>query len=273
MPNRILREGILSSEAVCGLGWAAEVFYRRLMSVADDHGRFYASPKLLRAACYPLQIDKVSDADIGKWISECETAALVSVYPALDGKRYVQIMKFGQQLRSKSKYPEPIDGDRKPLLAIASKCEQPIADAHLGVSVSVVGISEEANASSSSAEPTVRPPKLPPCPFAEIVKVYHEVLPELPGVRVMDDERKRVLSKFWTFILTSKKTDGSKRADSSESALAWLRGYFEHARQNDFVMGRTARTAEHANWKASLDYLCTSRGLKQVIEKTVEQAA
>ena len=36
MPNRILREGILTSERVNALSWEAEVFYRRLMSAVDE---------------------------------------------------------------------------------------------------------------------------------------------------------------------------------------------------------------------------------------------
>lgn len=139
MPNRIVRDGILTSEAMASLSWPAEVCYRRLMSVVDDHGRFHGLPMLIRAACYPLQLDKVSDADIGKWLSECETAALVSVYPAADGKRYVQIEKFGQQVRSKSKFPEPMEGKQQQLKSSASNCDQVQANAHLveGVSVSV----------------------------------------------------------------------------------------------------------------------------------------
>lgn len=97
----------MTSEAVNSLTWQAEVFYRRLMSVADDHGRYYGLSKLIRSACYPLLIDKVSDADIGKWLTECVTAALVSVYEASDSKRYVQIQRFGQRIQSKSKFPEP----------------------------------------------------------------------------------------------------------------------------------------------------------------------
>lgn len=106
MPNRIIREGILTSERVASLGWPAEVFYRRLMSVVDDFGRYYASPMLLRAACYPLHLDKVSDADIGKWMDECAEAALVSVYLASDGKRYLEMADFRQRTRAeKSKFP------------------------------------------------------------------------------------------------------------------------------------------------------------------------
>lgn len=137
MPNRIIRDGILSSEAVCSLAWPEEVFYRRLMSVADDHGRFHTSPKLLRAACYPLQHDKVSDSDIGKWITACVTAGLVRVYPAPDGKRYLEIVKFGQQVRSKSRFPGAIPDSREQLIATDINGEQPLANEHLGVCVVV----------------------------------------------------------------------------------------------------------------------------------------
>lgn len=109
MPNRILREGILTSQRIAKLdGWAAEVFYRRLMSVVDDYGRYYAECGLLRAACYPRQLNKVSDSDIGKWLTVCVTAALVRVYPASDGERYLQLLDFRQQARAtKSRFPEP----------------------------------------------------------------------------------------------------------------------------------------------------------------------
>lgn len=64
MPVRLVREGILTSESVDQLSDQAEIFYRRLMSVVDDFGLYHGNPKLLRAACYPLRLDRVSDADV-----------------------------------------------------------------------------------------------------------------------------------------------------------------------------------------------------------------
>lgn len=122
MPTRILRDGILTSERVACLGWAEECFYRRLMSVADDHGRFYALPALILAACYPLHLKKVSDSDIEKWLHACVGAALVRVYPAKDGKRYLQILDFGQRIQSKSKFPEPVE--ESPLPAVGHHAMQ-----------------------------------------------------------------------------------------------------------------------------------------------------
>jgi len=77
------------------------------MSVVDDFGRYYANSTLLRAACYPLRLDKVSNADVEKWLAECAGAALVSTYE-VGGKRYLQMLDFKQQIRqSQSKFPPP----------------------------------------------------------------------------------------------------------------------------------------------------------------------
>lgn len=129
MPNRILREGILTSPRIAKLGWADEVFYRRLHSVVDDFGRFFADVGLLRAACYPRQLNKVSDSDVGKWLRACVDAALVRVY-LVDGEEYLLLMDFNQQVRAKkSKFPD------MPSECIADAKQAP-AYAHLDVSVS-----------------------------------------------------------------------------------------------------------------------------------------
>lgn len=114
MPTRILREGIISSERVNSLSPISELFYRRLMSVADDYGRFYAHPSILRTACYPLQLEKVSEAQIKTSLSECIKAQLVALYGA---EKYLFICDFKQQTRTRSKFPEPTAND------LLSKCK------------------------------------------------------------------------------------------------------------------------------------------------------
>lgn len=138
MPNRILREGILTSARVNRLSDAEEVFYRRLMSTVDDFGRCEAHPALLRAALYPLKLDKVNEARIGRLLQALAEAKLVTLYH-VDGKDYVQISDFRQQTRSNSRHPPP------PEPATSNTCAAPAkhvpADAHLGVvgGVCVVG--------------------------------------------------------------------------------------------------------------------------------------
>lgn len=116
------------------------------------------------------------------------------------------------------------------------------------------------------------PAKLPTCPTQDLIGLYHELLPTLPAVRLLTDGRAKALRKVWEWCLTSKRPDGSRRAESADQALSWFRDYFERASQNDFLMGRTARTGEHANWRCDLDFLLTERGMKHVIEKTLDPA-
>lgn len=109
MPTRILREGIITSEAVAQLSFLAELFYRKLMSVADDYGRFHANPAILVAYCYPLAATRVTLDEISGYVKECEstTPPLIVVYGP-ENKRCLQIDNFGQHKRAKrSKFPEP----------------------------------------------------------------------------------------------------------------------------------------------------------------------
>lgn len=131
MPNRILREGILTSERVAKLDWSAEVFYRRLMSVVDDFGRYFTQPMLLRAACFPLQLDRVTDQDIERWLAAAQAAGLVVVYSVAAGKRCLQLVDFRQQQRAKqSKFPA---ADEQSPSTCAAPATQLQASAHLDV--------------------------------------------------------------------------------------------------------------------------------------------
>lgn len=111
MPTRMIRDGILTSERINMLTERAELFYRRLMSVADDYGRFSANLTLLRSSCYPLKIDSVKEDSIKKHLAEAADAGLIVLF-TVDGKAYLEIQDFGQRVQSKSKYPEPPEGSR-----------------------------------------------------------------------------------------------------------------------------------------------------------------
>ena len=107
-----------------------------------------------------------------------------------------------------------------------------------------------------------------PCPYQAIVDAYHKALPGLPTVKLMPAKRQGAMRKLWGWVLSSKKGDGTRRASNRDEALAWIAGYFGHAANNDFLMGRSARTPEHAGWQCDIDFLLSEKGMKQVIEKT-----
>lgn len=108
MPTRLIRDGILSSARINALSPGAELLYRRLLSVVDDYGCFYAAPATVRGACWPTCPDKATERQIAGWLKECASGErpLIVCYQ-VDGCSYLQVSEFGQQVRTKSKFPQP----------------------------------------------------------------------------------------------------------------------------------------------------------------------
>jgi hypothetical protein len=105
MPNRIIRDGILTSKPINALSEGAELFYRRLMSVVDDFGRFHAELTILRTQVYPLKPDVYPEAAVCAFLAECERAGLVRVYES-SRSRFLEILNFRQRTRAQgSKFP------------------------------------------------------------------------------------------------------------------------------------------------------------------------
>jgi len=118
MPNRVIREGFLDSDKVNTLNAPEQIFFLRLMLVADDFGRFDARPKFLESKCYPMSKKRIN---INKMLKRIHEVGLCKIY-TVDGKQYLEIIDFGQRTRiMRSKYPEcPQGADRPPQSAAGS---------------------------------------------------------------------------------------------------------------------------------------------------------
>lgn len=114
MPTRILRD-CTDSEPVNSLTAEAERHFYRLIMKADDYGRLTANSKVLRPLLYPLLIEVIREADLDRWGAECVSASLVRFYD-VGGKRFQEIIKFGQRARTPSKCPPPPDAGPPPTL-------------------------------------------------------------------------------------------------------------------------------------------------------------
>lgn len=108
MPKRLLRDGILESRAVNALSEPAEILYRRLMSIVDDYGRFEADPELIRARCFPLQLDRWPTERVARIFAELHRDSPLILHYSVGQKSYLQIQNFGQRIQTKSsKCPDP----------------------------------------------------------------------------------------------------------------------------------------------------------------------
>jgi hypothetical protein len=123
MPNRYVRASAIESESINALSWRAEVFYRRLLNRADDFGRYTASPQLLRASLFPLQLDRISDADIADLLAECESVGLIFRYDA-KGKPLLVINKWEQGRAKTSEYSPPPESINKRMQTYVYICKR-----------------------------------------------------------------------------------------------------------------------------------------------------
>ena len=134
MPSRIIREGINDSKAINQLSDSAEIFFRRLMSVVDDFGRYEADFTLLRAKLFGFKLDDWPEDRIGRALQECSTRInggdepLVLLY-ACGKKKLLQVSNFGQRRRT-SKYAGPgeLPMNQRNGATNAGKAPEPAAD-------------------------------------------------------------------------------------------------------------------------------------------------
>lgn len=109
MPNRLIKESICTSDNLNSLSKDAELLFYRLIVNCDDYGLLDARPSIIRAKCFPLRLDIISDQDIEERLGELVKAKLIFLY-MVKGKRYLKMTSWEkhQQIRcQKSKYPMP----------------------------------------------------------------------------------------------------------------------------------------------------------------------
>jgi len=104
VPNRLIREGWLDSEAINRLSPDAERLFLRLCLTADDAGRFDGRINIIAARLFPLKVS-LRASDVTEWLNECVREGLVLLYE-FDGKPYIQVTKIQRgSPATRSKYP------------------------------------------------------------------------------------------------------------------------------------------------------------------------
>jgi len=124
MPNRILRD-YTDSLRFDGISAEGERLFIRLLTKADDYGRFHADPRLVCAACFPLE-QSIEPKHAAKWLAELEARGLILRYDA-EGKHCLAIINYGQRLRNhRVKFP-PMEGKDMDWLPIGRDLPQSAA--------------------------------------------------------------------------------------------------------------------------------------------------
>lgn len=107
VPNRLLREGISTSDPINSLTPEEEVFFYRLLVVADDYGNMDGRAAILKSQCFPLK-DTATVARIETWVDGLVRKSMLATYEA-NGAPFLTVGKWETRVRTKPKYPAPPD--------------------------------------------------------------------------------------------------------------------------------------------------------------------
>lgn len=100
--------------------------------------------------------------------------------------------------------------------------------------------------------PTESSPAMPACPHAEIIALYHEILPSLAVVKSWGDGRQAFLRKRW-------------REDPKRQSLDYWRRFFEHVAKSPFLMGNVPDRDGRA-FACDLEWLVRPTNFAKIIE-------
>jgi hypothetical protein len=106
MPDRIIRDELLTSERYWSVSPQAQQLYIHLLLVVDDAARFSGKNFSIRAACFPGR--PIEPLSVEKMLSELSDVDLIRMYES-GGDRFLFIPRFNNRRRyvCSSKYPVP----------------------------------------------------------------------------------------------------------------------------------------------------------------------
>jgi hypothetical protein len=108
--GRMLDKVVILSKKVNAISEGAENLFYRINTCADDYGRYYAEPAILKGQVYTLR--KISLKEIVKRMDEIWQIKLIELYQA-NGEKYLQINEFEKHQifkadrPKKKEYPAP----------------------------------------------------------------------------------------------------------------------------------------------------------------------
>ncbi len=114
----------------------------------------------------------------------------------------------------------------------------------------------------------------PPCPYAELLRLYARRLPELPQPRHslwVDGAGGKAMKARWRWVLTSRYESGDRAgkrmAETEAEALDWFDRFFEYVARSNWLMGRDR------NWNCNLAWLMKLENFTKVLSGNYDNKA
>ncbi len=93
----------------------------------------------------------------------------------------------------------------------------------------------------------------PPCPHQEIIKAYHEILPECPQVREWNKTRQGYLQTRW-------------REKTERQSVSWWKKFFGYIAKSSFLTGHVDGRDGQPPFRADLEWIIKPNNFAKIIE-------
>lgn len=254
---RTIKPDFFTSEDIVGISPFARLLYIATWLEADREGRFVWRPKTLKLRYLPGD-----QCDIEIIAGELVAAGLVVPY-VIDGQTFAEIPTFAKHQvinnrESASTIPPRV------IDAIGTR-ESRVIDATTTPLMGKEGKGKEGNEEAYASVPgKPETEQKPACQAEDIVRLYHEAMPDNPRVRVLNDSRRKTIRARWkeAASLTCKPFGYSSREDG---LTAW-RQFFEVCAESDFLTGKAPTQPGKPPFLADIDFLMSPAGFTRCLE-------
>jgi hypothetical protein len=272
MPTRIIRASLLDSERYHGVDIRARLAYIEILLCCDDYGLVPLNDLYLTR--HTTAFVGVDRKIISQVIESLADHDLIRIYRTEDGGLFGFIPRFRNNPRAKKPaWPLPPDGlaskeinelvekvhskcsaRAKHMLAYVSETEtETETETEVNPCVAKATLVETAeNPAAFDLTQTQQISRSNGVPYARILALYHEILPELPRCLKLTDARKAQIRQRWT----------GGDMDTEEEWVA----YFQKIRQSKFLMGKSPPSNGHKVFRADLEWLTRDGNCAKVWE-------
>lgn len=246
MPKgRMLNKKISFDEKVAHLSLGSALLYTWCIPNLDVEGRIYADASILKGTIVPF-IKELTVEKIEKCVNEISESGLIVLYG--NSVKYMQFngflknQKINKDKESRSEIPSP---DK-----IENYSEPTPEELSTNSALSKV---KESKGKGKESKANATPELEYQIPYQDIINVYHQILPELPKVKVFTDERKSFLKQRWL-------------EEKERQTLDFWTEYFSSVKESDFLMGRMEKRKDGQIFMANFEWLIRPQNFVKVVE-------
>ena len=236
---RNIKPGFFKNDRLAECQPLARLLFAGLWCEADREGRLEDRPKRLKAECLPYD-----ECDVDALLSELEAQGFIVRY-VVDGAGFISIPEFLKHQKPHIKEAAstiPAPNEHQPRKVQAPEVPERAALIPSSLIPHPDSNNNPSDCLSAAAD----------CPHAEIVGLYHELLPANPRIKVWNGSRAANLRARW-------------REDAKRQSLDYWRRFFAHVAASAFLTGQVADRNGRA-FLPGLDWLVLPNNFAKVIE-------